>query len=511
MSGRPAAALFRRGVRWILRHPRHAPSAGLLLALLLSAAVTPAHAADRRWRPVDYSYNFINTYIPTAQKIGTMGIKGFLSLWGILSFLETHLPEGLDGRRYVVAIRDLRTAIDLYKKDMLYLVYELIGARPIDREVLKVQIFDISQQLQVIVSTLQYVRRSLLKAAYYLFAQSIRNDVLQRNDYRFSATLNYLGTDNPWRGWLDPEDLHREIGVARELGLDLVKINVFLDYWVFNRPKVRREVEATIAEIRAAGLGLFLSCDGINAYFPLDLTFADRAGRPIGAVNWMTWKYQAVRGCLDVIGRFKPDYATVLRNPFVDPQEQVNQKVTAAEWLAYVEEVADGVRAVSPDTRVVVEIPLAGEREVDFLRSIDRSTRENLVLGFMIYSIKDFFSVGNFLVASPPKKPVVIAEYWDSVGLYIDDLAEEFLRLGYLWSLDKGVKVFNVSFSINLHTPLFEKTPAYFVYRDLITRGAVIGESREGVKSGMDAFHGRLEWRGRAIPLSTALPVGRGR
>jgi hypothetical protein len=160
-----------------------------------------------------------------------------------------------------------------------------------------------------------------------------------------------------------------------------------------------------------------------------------------------------------------------------------------------VHEVADGARAVSPATRIVVEAPLATEREALFMRAIDESTRENLVLGFHVYSVKDFFTVGNF-ISSGTRKPVLVAELWDSVGLYVDDLADEFLRLGYLWSLDKGVGLLNISFMTNLHTPDFERTPAFYVMRDVVTRGAVVGESKEGVKSGMDCFHGRLEWRG---------------
>lgn len=484
--------------------------AAALCAALLLACASPGEAAGRRWRSGDYAYNFIRTYLPTSEKIGEMGAKGFLSLWGILSFLETHLPEGLDGRRYVVATRDLRTAINLYKKDMLYLVTEVLGARNIDREILKVQILDISQQLHVILSTLQYVRRSLLKAAYYLFSQSVRTDTLQRRDYRFSATLNYLGTDNPWRGWLSRDDLHRQIDVARDLSLDVVKINLFVDYWVFNRPKVREEVAETIEAIRRAGFGLFLSCDGVNAYYPLDLTFADRTGKPIGAVNWITWRHQAMRGALEVIRLFRPDYATVLKNPFIDPQEQVNQRVTAEQWLAYVEEVAVAAKRISPRTRVVVEIPLDSPREIAFLRAVDGLPCDNITLGFTIYSVKDFFSVGSFLSAGA-KKPAIVAEFWDSVGLYLDDLADEFLRLGYLWTLDKGIGLFNVSFATNLHTPTFGRTPAWYVMRDLVTRGAVVGESKEGVKSGMDGFHGRLEWRGEGKPLRVGAPLLGGR
>jgi hypothetical protein len=194
----------------------------LAFALLLGAA-GPAAPADRRWRSTDYAYNFIRTYIPRAARSATWG-KGFLSLWGNLSFLETHLPAGLDGRRYVVAIRDLRTAIALYKKDMLYLVSEILGARRIDREILKVQILDISQQLQVIISTLQYVRRSLLKAAYYL-RPVVRTDTLQKRLLRRPTT----STDNPWRGWFRMTTSTAR-STWRGKGLDVVKVNLFLDY-----------------------------------------------------------------------------------------------------------------------------------------------------------------------------------------------------------------------------------------------------------------------------------------
>jgi hypothetical protein len=132
---------------------------------------------------------------------------------------------------------------------------------------------------------------------------------------------------------------------------------------------------------------------------------------------------------------------------------------------------------------------------------------DNIVIGFMIYSIKDIFSISQFVSANEIKKEVIIAEIWDGVGLYIDSLAEEFMKLTYLWSLDKKIKLFNISFAVNLHTPHFKKTPAYYVYKNIITRAAVVSEMKEGIKAGLDGFHGILKWRGGEVPLKVKVPL----
>lgn len=479
----------------------------LLVFLALSWSTAAMAAEPMRWRSVDYADNFMKTFIPTPEAIGRMGVKGFFTLWGILSFLETHLPEGLDGRKYVVATRDLRTSIRFFKNDMLYLVYEMLGVRSIDREVLKVQIFDITGQLQVVIRTIQSVRRSLLKAAYYLFGASVNKNALQPGKFQFGASLNYLSTDNPWRGWLPRKNLYRQVDVAESLELDVAKLNIFLDYWVFNRPRVREDFAETVHLLRTRGFKIYLASEGINAHFRLDLTFGDRNGDPVGLVNWLTWKHQAAQGLYALAENFKPDYLTILRNPFIELQEQVNQRVSPTDWLEFVRDVAAGVQRISPDTAVVIEVPLNTDREVDFLRAVDQLEGENIRLGFMVYSIKDLFSIGQFIASQTPVKRMLIAELWDSVGLYIDDLAEEFLRLAYLWSLDKGFELLNISFCVNLHTPEFARTPAWHVLHNLITRGSVVGEDKSGVKAGLDHFHGRLDWRGDGIPVRFDRPV----
>jgi hypothetical protein len=250
-----------------------------------------------------------------------------------------------------------------------------------------------------------------------------------------------------------------------------------------------------------------LASEGINSYFSLDLSFADRKGDPNGSVNWITWKYQAALGIYEIVRLFKPEYVTVLKDPFVSLQEQMNQRIGVTHWVDFLVDVSRNIKRISPTTKVVVELSLASDNEIAFLTRVMELPEDNIVLGFMVYSIKDFFSIAQFLSSHPPTKEIIVAEIWDSVGLYVDELAEEFMKLGYLWSLDKPFKLFNVSYCVNLHTPLYKKTPAFHLYRNLITRGGIISENKEGIKASLDFVHAVLKWRGDEKKLQMDLPI----
>mgnify|MGYP001250108632 FL=1 len=90
------------------------------------------------------------------------------------------------------------------------------------------------------------------------------------------------------------------------------------------------------------------------------------------------------------------------------------------------------------------------------------------------------------------RKKTIIAEFWDSVVIYIDEYAEDFIYLVYRWALNHKMPLINLSYSLNTHTYDYSPTPAFYVYKNIITRTFMEGVCKKGVKSNPDGIWGTL-------------------
>lgn len=463
--------------------------------LFVSAASRPAAAAGEyklSWPPSRYSENFVESFFPSGNEISKMNVWAFFYLWGLVSFIESNIPEGLDGKRYAILVRDLKKDIELLKNDMMFLVKEVWDVRKIDRDIIKVQLFEIHSKLASIINAVQKVRTNLIKPAYFLFYNSLDHTLFIENEFDFSMTLNYMSVDSVWSAWRSREEILRELDWAVSAGVNTVKITVLLDYWVYRNTSRVNEIKETIELIRSRGLKLYLTFMGVRDWYGEDFAFKPRSGRVFGKVNFITWRYRCEQAMLEIIGEFKPDYACVIREPLVDMQEQLTHRVGVDGWLECFSLMAREAARISPGTIVVLENGVSTEADYELFSGFQKVKGRNVAFGALIYSLKDIFSYNQYAKMCKVRKKTIVAEFWDSVVIYIDEYAEDFIYLVYRWALNHKMPMINLSYAVNTHTYDYRPTPAFYVYRNIITRTFMEGICKKGVKSNSDGVWGTL-------------------
>lgn len=471
-----------------------------------SAAARPsvkksAAGESPMWFARDYADNFVESYFPSARSIDKMDIWGFFYLWALVSFIDSNIPEGLDGARYATLVRDLRMEIDFLKRDMLHLLKEVWGVRKIDRDVMNAQLFSILEKLRAILANVQRVRTNLIKPAYFLFNNSLDHTLYLNNNFDFSAGLDYLSVDSLWAAWRPREELFREALVAKSAGVSTVKVGVYLDYWVYRDTGKINDIRETLHALRAEGFKLYINFLGVRGWYEEDFSFRPRSGKPNGAVNFITWRYHCEQAVAEIVREFKPEFAGVIREPLIDFQEQVNETVPVALWLSCFSDIAGEVASISPQTTVVLENTLSSNDDFELFKRFQELKPRNVAFGALIYSLKDIFTYNQYSKACKVKKRTIVADFWDSVAIYIDEYAEDFIYLVYRWALNRKISFINLSRAVNLHTYDFEYTPAYYRFKNVITSAYMEGICRKGVKASGDGIYGSLYERFRHHPL----------
>jgi len=444
------------------------------------------------WTSQKYAKNFVSSFFPPPEAVMKMNIWGFFYLWGLVSFIENNIPEGLDGAAYALAVKDLRKDIEFLKKDMLYLLQVVWGARKIDREIINVQLFNITYKLNSIISTIQKVRANLIKPSYFLFSNSLDQKAYINNGFDFSVSLNYLSVDSIWSEWFPRENIIRELDFAKKTGVNTVKIGIYLDYWVNRNTSRINDIREILTLIRARGFKIFINFLGVRGWYGEDMTFKPRSGRTFGAVNFITWRYHCEQAIAEIVKEFKPEYATVIREPMVDFQEQVSGSVPVELWLDCFSTIASETAINSPGTIVVLENGLSTTQDFEIFKNFQEIKPKNVAFGALIYSLKDIFSYNQYVKMCRVRKNTIIAEFWDSVALYVDEYAEDFIALVFRWALNRNMQLINLSYIVNLHTIDFSPTPAFFVYKNIIAMAFMEGMCKKGIKSNADGICGTL-------------------
>ncbi len=421
-----------------------------------------------------------------------MDIWGFFYLWGVISFIDENLPEGLDGAKYASLVRDLRKEIEFLQKDMLYLLKEVWGVRKIDRAVINIQIFSILDKLKAIISNVQRVRTNLIKPAYFLFNNSLDHTIYINNSFDFSAGLDYLNANSIWNSWRSRPEITMEIEVAKKLGVNTVKIGVFLDDWIYKNTSKVNDIRETLQLLKSHGFKLYINFLGVRGWYGDALSFKPKSGRACGSVNFLTWRYHCEQAIAEIVKEFHPEYIGVIKEPLIDFQEQLDETVSVELWLDCFKTIAEETARSSPATCVVLENTLSTPQDIELFKKFQELKPRNVAFGAIIYSLKDIFSYNQHSKNIRIKKRTIVAEFWDSSAIYIDEYAEEFIYLVFRWALNKKINFINLSHIVNLHTYDFKNTPAFYRYKNIITMAFMEGICKKGVRAEADGIYGNL-------------------
>jgi len=466
----------------------------LLVSFLFcfTPALRAAEDEEGIWFARKYAENFVQSYFPSNAAIMKMDIWGFFYLWGVISFIDGNLPEGLDGAKYAVLVRDLRKEIEFLQRDMLYLLKEVWGVRKIDRAVINVQMFSIMDKLKSIISNVQRVRTNLIKPAYFLFNNSLDHTIYINNSFDFSVGLDYLSGTSIWSSWRSRAEITREIEVAKKLGVNTVKIGVFLDDWIYKNTARVNDIRENLALLKSLGFKLYINFMGVRGWYGDELSFKPRSGRACGSVNFLTWRYHCEQAIAEVVKEFQPEYISVMKEPFIDFQEQLDETVPVELWLDCFKTIAEETARSSPATCVVLENTLSTPADIDLFKKFQELKPRNIAFGALVYSLKDIFSYNQYSKNIRIKKRTIVAEFWDSAAIYIDEYAEEFIYLVFRWALNKKINFINLSHIVNLHTYDFKNTPAFYRYKNIITMAFMEGICKKGVRAESDGIYGNL-------------------
>lgn len=295
------------------------------------------------------------------------------------------------------------------------------------------------------------------------------------------------------------EYIINEIDLLSETGVDMIRIDLVYDFWmdqdndksngIQKDDKTISKIDRAVQEIRNRGKKVYLALYGVENWMQGGST-KDTIGK--GKVDFDTWKkmYLGTEGepgmVETIVSRYNPDYVNLVGEGTWWMQSQINEIRSASDWGKVALKAAKKVKEISPDTFVVVDTIPSTEiiydpknNKIDHLNFFKILMAGNNIdaVGIDSFDIYALESINDMLPERNKSKELWIGQTWDSVrGEYKDSLADKYIIASVYYAQSNKMNGYNLFFGKNLHTKDFEKTPAFYTYKQ------VIEEVRNNVK-----------------------------
>lgn len=348
------------------------------------------------------------------------------------------------------------------------------------------------ENLISIMSDLKYEYRQYLRT-YQVKKQEYYGEKLDSFIKRWKPTKYHpmtFGVQSPpsylFTRYLTTREIVNNVRIVDEVGADLVRFDIVYDFWLHNETENIKKIDSAVEEARKRNLKVYLGIYGVDVW----------GGRP---VSWETWKNVYIGtdetpGMVETImTRYQPDYVELLpEGPYLC-QDQVNEDVPMIEWVKLAAESTELVKQISPSTIAVINtVPQhPGYENKPFLKDLMDpsellSNTPNLaavekekikkgiekidIIGIDPYNLNELKYDYEYAEKYWNKdKELWIAETWSSSkGVYIDNFDDKYIKASVYYAQSKGMTGHILFFGRNLHTKDFEKTPAFYTYKDVI-------------------------------------------
>lgn len=270
-----------------------------------------------------------------------------------------------------------------------------------------------------------------------------------------------------------------EINLLSETGVEFIILYLMYDPWMDQDTETINKIDKAVEQIRRNNKKVCIGLCGVYKWFgPYTIPSLENVGH--GKVDFDTWSRTYLEMAETLVKRYDPDYVAISIEAQVVQAGQINEIRPPSDWIEITRVVADKVKEISSDTIVIVPTITRQEPpDLEFLEGImDLKNVDIVGLDFYDGLYDTFQSVDTLLSYRNKEKEFWISETWDDMtGKYMDNLADKYIIASIYYAQNKNLRGYSLYFGRNLHTKDFEKTPAFYTYKE------VIEEVRNNTKS----------------------------
>lgn len=170
----------------------------------------------------------------------------------------------------------------------------------------------------------------------------------------FGIIIDYASYRYPgyWRGLILTDESKQQINLAADLGVDFVRFDIRNE--AISSSTEMAKLDEIIDYARSKELSIYIGVYGMEAWYDWN-RMADYPYGGGGTATWGEFTEMYTNEAVTLAQRYEPDYMMIMVECPFNIGNQVNFTKTIAEWVNYTKQVADTVKAVSGNTRIVLD------------------------------------------------------------------------------------------------------------------------------------------------------------
>jgi hypothetical protein len=265
------------------------------------------------------------------------------------------------------------------------------------------------------------------------------------------------------QGDIPVDDILKEIDLLSETDVDIIMIYMVYDPWMDQDDKILSEYDRAVEQIRKNNKEVYIGLYGIAKWFGPFMGQKENVGK--GKVDFETWSRTYLEMTETVTRRYNPDYIAVIE-PTLVLASQVNEIRSPEDWIELTRVVADKVKEISPDT--IVTIHTVPPDDLELFKGVMNIENVDIV-GVDVYGLRGVQSIDTLLPYWNKEKKFWVTEAWDGyLGKYMDRSADKYIIASVYYAQSNNMTGCNLYYGRNLRTKDFEKTPAFYTYKNII-------------------------------------------
>ncbi len=193
-------------------------------------------------------------------------------------------------------------------------------------------------------------------------------------------------------GEINLENSLREVDMAKELGVDFIRIDIRNE--TLQYPDEINKLDSIINYACSNELKIYIGVYGMESWLPA--SFIDMLIHPDGGdgkADWDEFKDMYKDQVIFLANRYYPDYMMIMVELCINLGNQVNSVRSIEEWVQFTKLIADSIKSISPDTKIILnEIArrTSTPNSIDYIKAIMQDNYEKIdIIGIDPYSYNE--------------------------------------------------------------------------------------------------------------------------
>lgn len=170
----------------------------------------------------------------------------------------------------------------------------------------------------------------------------------------FGVTIDSACYHHPGHNYgpIDQEGSKKEVDVAKDLGVDFIRIDIRNETIGFSDEM--QKLDEIIGYARSKDLKIYIGVYGMEGWLASIFTMFFHPDGGDGKASWDEFKEMYTGEARYLAERYHPDYMMIMVECPLNIGNQVHSVRTTEEWVEYTKETAKMIKTVSPDSKIIL-------------------------------------------------------------------------------------------------------------------------------------------------------------